>query len=99
MLNPYLLITSLQDKTPQHLFDTAVVALGLAICLWMMAGTKEAFGSHVRPKGLPKCTCEPRILVMYHQQRHAIVLPDDLNQKNGWPPPPHQDGNQPEKKG
>ena len=38
-----------------------------------MAGTKEVFGSHVGPKGLPKCTVELQISVMYHQQRHAIV--------------------------
>ena len=46
----------------------------MAVCLWMMAGTKEIFGPHVRTKGLPKCTCEPRILVIYYQQRHAIVF-------------------------
>ena len=52
MLNPYPLIASLQDKNLLHLFDTTVVALGLAICLWIMAGTKEVFGPHVRSKGL-----------------------------------------------
>ena len=74
MFNPYLLIASLQDKTPQYLFNTVVVVLSLAICLWMMAGTKEAFGSHIGAKGLPKCTCKLSISVMYHQQRHAIML-------------------------
>ena len=44
-------------KLLRYLFDTVVVVLGLAICLWMMAGTKKAFSSHVRPKALPKYTC------------------------------------------
>ena len=56
MLKPYLIIANLQDKTPQHLLNTVVVVLGLAIRLGIIAGTKEAFGSHMRPKGLPKCT-------------------------------------------
>ena len=86
MLNPYPLIASLQDKAPQYLFDTAVVALGLAMCLWMMAGTKEAVGSHVRPKVPPKCTCEPRISVMYHQQRDAIVSDDRIEKVAGHLP-------------
>ena len=86
MLNPYLLITSIQDITLQHQFNTAVVVLGLAICLWMMAGTKEAFGSHMRPKGLPKCTREPRILVIYHQQRHTIVSDDQIEKMAGHLP-------------
>ena len=46
MLNPCPFITSLQDKTPQHLLNTVVVVLGLTICLWMIAATKQAFGSH-----------------------------------------------------
>ena len=63
-----------------------VVALSLAIGLWMMAGSKEAFGPHVRPKGLPKCTYEPRISVMYHQQRHSIVLDDCIEKMAGYLP-------------
>ena len=54
------------------------MVLSLDIYLWMMAGTKEAFSSHVGPKGLPKCTHELRILIMYHQQRHATVLDDQI---------------------
>ena len=88
MLNPYPFIASLQDKTPQYLFDTVVMALGLAICLWIMAGAKEAFGSHVRPKGLPKYTCEPRILVMYYQQRHTIVSNDQIKKWRATSPAP-----------
>ena len=87
MLNPYLLITSLQDKTPQYLFYTAVVVLSLAICFWMMAGTKEAFGSHVRPKGLAKRRCEPRISIMYYWWRHTIVLEDQIEKMAGHLPP------------
>ena len=86
MLNPYLLIASLQGKISQHLFDTMVVLLSLAICLWMIAGTKEAFGSHVRPKGLPKCTHELRISVMYHWQRHAIVSAYQMEKMAGYLP-------------
>ena len=86
MLNLYPIIASLQDKTPQYSFDIVVVALSLAVGLWMMAGTKKTFGSHVRPKGLPKCTCEPRISVMYYQQRHTIVLDYRIQKKMGHLP-------------
>ena len=49
----------------------------MAICLWMMAGTKEAFGSHVRPKGLPKCTCELKDLghVPPTKAHHSVKQP------------------------
>ena len=86
MLNPYPPIASLQDKTPQHLFDTAMVTLGLVICLWMIANTKEAFGSHMKPKGLPKCAHERTISVIYHLQRHTIVLNNQIKKMAGHLP-------------
>ena len=86
MLKPYLLIANLQDKTPQHLLNTVVVVLGLAICLGIIAGTKEAFGSHMRPKGLPKCTHKLRISVIYYQRRHAKVLEYPIKKMAGHLP-------------
>ena len=83
MLKPYPLIGNLKGQTPQHLFATIVVALSLAICLWMMAGTKEAFSSHMRLKGLPKRTYKSRISVMYYQWRHAIVSDNQIKKMVG----------------
>ena len=70
----------------------------MAIGLWIMAGSKKVFGSHVRPKGLPKCTPEPMISLIYYQKRHAIVL-DYQIKKNGGPPPLHQARSHPENNG
>ena len=79
MLIPISLIS--RHIRPQHLLNSTIGSLGLAVGLRMVRGRHGRISTESIHDVLPEGACEPRVAVRNNHSRHAVQAHDMINEK------------------